>query len=188
VSEGARDRMVRSAVVLLARGGVQGASFAEVLAHSKAPRGSVYHHFPAGKAELVAAAIDYMGGQAGSVLDTLAGGSPGDVIDGFIAMWRALLERSGYAVGCSIAGVTVTADSPDLLDRAAAVFRSWRERLAGLLREGGLGEADADGLATMMLAAAEGAVILARAGRSMEPLDVVHAQLRRLAASYLPAG
>jgi hypothetical protein len=33
----------------------------------------------------------------------------------------------------------------------------------------------------MMLAAAEGAVILARAERSMAPLDVVHAQLRRLA-------
>jgi TetR/AcrR family transcriptional repressor of lmrAB and yxaGH operons len=181
VSDGARDRMVRSAVVLLARGGVQGASFAEVLAHSQAPRGSVYHHFPAGKAELVAAAIDHMGDQAGAILDTLTGGSAGDVIDGFMAMWRALLERSGFAVGCSIAGVTVTADSPDLLDRAAAVFRGWRDRLAVLLRDGGVGEADAGALATMMLAAAEGAVILARAERSMEPLDVVHAQLRRLA-------
>jgi TetR/AcrR family transcriptional regulator, lmrAB and yxaGH operons repressor len=99
-------------------------------------------------------------------------------------MWRALLERSGYAVGCSIAGVTVTADSPDLLDRAAAVFRGWRERLAGLLREGGLAEGDAEALATMMLAASEGAVILARAERSMQPLDVVHAQLRRLAVTY----
>ena len=52
-----RERMVDSAVVLLAKRGFQGASFSEVLAHSKAPRGSIYHHFPDGKEQLIAAAV-----------------------------------------------------------------------------------------------------------------------------------
>ena len=69
----ARERMVESAVVLLAKRGFQGASFTEVLAHSRAPRGSIYHHFPDGKEQLIAAAIDYTGARAVLLLDALAG-------------------------------------------------------------------------------------------------------------------
>src|ERR1700730_2608300 len=86
VAEGVRDRMVRSAIVQLATHGLQGASFAEVLAHAKAPRGSVYHHFPAGKQELVVAAIDYMGTDALSALGALDGSTVDEVVDSFIAM------------------------------------------------------------------------------------------------------
>src|ERR1700722_20212158 len=102
VSDGVRDRMVRSAVVQLAKHGVQGASFAEVLAHANAPRGSVYHHFPNGKEELVAAAVDYMGTDGLAVLDGLDGSPAEDIITAFIAMWRAVLVRSDFTAGCSL--------------------------------------------------------------------------------------
>lgn len=49
MAEGVRERMVCSAVVLLSRAGVQGASFGEVDGRTGAPRGSIYHHFPGGK-------------------------------------------------------------------------------------------------------------------------------------------
>ena len=48
-----RSNMVNGAVRLLATAGVEGTSFREVLALSDAPRGSVYHHFPGGKSELL---------------------------------------------------------------------------------------------------------------------------------------
>lgn len=54
MTDGARDRMVDSAIRLLATRGYQGASFSTILKDSKAPRGSIYHHFPGGKAEVVA--------------------------------------------------------------------------------------------------------------------------------------
>jgi len=41
-----RTKMVRGAAGLLATKGVEGTSFAEVLAVTGAPRGSIYHHFP----------------------------------------------------------------------------------------------------------------------------------------------
>ncbi len=44
-----RQRMVLSALYLIAECGVQGTSIADVLERSGAPRGSVYHHFPGGK-------------------------------------------------------------------------------------------------------------------------------------------
>ena len=50
--------MVEGAVRLLATKGVEGTSFAEVLDATGSPRGSVYHHFPGGKPELLHAALD----------------------------------------------------------------------------------------------------------------------------------
>jgi TetR/AcrR family transcriptional repressor of lmrAB and yxaGH operons len=150
----ARERMVQSAVVLLAKRGFQGASFTEVLAHSRAPRGSIYHHFPDGKEQLIAAAVDYSGARAVLLLNALSGRSAAEIVDGFMAMWRAVLERSGFTAGCSVLAVTVSADSAVLLDRAGQVFRSWQARLTELLVTAGLADADADGLATMMIAVA----------------------------------
>jgi TetR/AcrR family transcriptional repressor of lmrAB and yxaGH operons len=187
MTRSARDRMVESAVVLLAQRGFQGASFTEVLARSKAPRGSIYHHFPDGKEQLIAAAVDYAGARAVLLLDALAGRRPVEIVDAFMAMWHAVLERSGFTAGCSVLAVTVSADSAELLERAGQVFGSWQARLAELFRTGGLAGADADGLATMMIAASEGAVVLARAQQALAPLETVRQQLRVLAATYSAA-
>ena len=54
----ARNRMIAGAARLLARRGLQATSFSTVLAATGAPRGSIYHHFPGGKDELVVAALD----------------------------------------------------------------------------------------------------------------------------------
>jgi TetR/AcrR family transcriptional repressor of lmrAB and yxaGH operons len=184
MARSARDRMVESAVVLLAQRGFQGASFTEVLAHSKAPRGSIYHHFPDGKEQLIAAAIEYAGARAVLLLDALTGRGAAEIVDAFMAMWRAVLERSGFTAGCSVLAVTVSADSRELLARAGEVFRAWQARLAELFRAAGLTEADADGLATTLIAASEGAVVLARARQDIGPLEAVHRQLRTLAETY----
>ena len=54
----ARRKMIESATTLLAMRGVQGTAFSDVLERSGAPRGSIYHHFPRGKDQLVEAAIE----------------------------------------------------------------------------------------------------------------------------------
>src|SRR3712207_8589123 len=41
--------------------GVQGTSFADVLEHSGAPRGSIYHHFGGGKTQLAEEATRWAG-------------------------------------------------------------------------------------------------------------------------------
>ena len=58
---------------LLATKGVEGTSFAEVLEATDSPRGSVYHHFPGGKPELLHAALD-LASERGLARD---GGDPG---------------------------------------------------------------------------------------------------------------
>ena len=57
----ARRKMIESTVTLLAIHGLQGTALSDVLQRSRAPRGSIYHHFPRGKDELVDAAIELSG-------------------------------------------------------------------------------------------------------------------------------
>ncbi|MET0542648.1 MAG: TetR/AcrR family transcriptional regulator [Variovorax sp.] len=173
-----RGRMVEGAVQLLAQRGLHATSFSEVLALTGAPRGSVYHHFPEGKDQLVGAAVDLAGAFLIDALDRKAGASAEAVTEHFLAIWRSVLTRSHCESGCAVLAVTVAADSPDLLSHATAVFRSWRTRLAELLHQGGLTPALAKQFATTLIASAEGAVVLSRAEQDIEPFEAVAKQLR----------
>jgi TetR/AcrR family transcriptional repressor of lmrAB and yxaGH operons len=177
MAKGVRERMVMSAVNLLARRGLQATSFSEVLEHSGAPRGSVYHHFPAGKDQMIGSALDAAGDRAIDLLDQKAGAPAEEVAAWFLHIWREVLIRGKFEAGCAVLAVAVAADSPDLLDHAARVFRTWRQRLAELLEQGGLRAGDAARFAAMLVASSEGAVVLARAEQSLEPFDLVAEQL-----------
>jgi TetR/AcrR family transcriptional regulator, lmrAB and yxaGH operons repressor len=165
--------MIESAVTLLAKRGLQATAFSDVIEHSGAPRGSIYHHFPGGKDELVDAAIDLAGDRALRVLDAVEGRPPAEVTGYFIDLWRAVLVRSRLTAGCAVLAVTVATDSPALLDHAAAIFRAWRGRLAELYVRGGMSVEPAARLATTVVAATEGAVVVSRAEQSLEPFEEV---------------
>src|SRR5260221_2505190 len=163
----AKKRMIESAVMMLATRGLQGTSFSEVLARSGAPRGSVYHHFPGGKNELVAAAIAHASERALSVVERKAGASAREITAVFLQMWRDVLTRSNLEAGCSVLAVAVTAETPELRESAAVVFRTCRQRLAVLIHRGGLSKADAKRFAATLIAASEGRVAGTSAGRKL---------------------
>jgi TetR/AcrR family transcriptional repressor of lmrAB and yxaGH operons len=179
--------MVASAADLLARRGLQATSFSEILERSGAPRGSVYHHFPGGKDQLIGAALDLAGDRAIELLDMRAGATAEELTAWFLHIWREVLVRSNLEAGCAVLAVTVAADSPELLDHAARVFRAWRLRLAALLEQGGHKREDAARFAATLVASCEGGVALSRAEQSLEPFDLVAEQLleqvRRFAAA-----
>jgi TetR/AcrR family transcriptional repressor of lmrAB and yxaGH operons len=171
-----RQTMIERTAVLLAKKGLQGASFSEILEASGAPRGSLYHHFPGGKDELVLAALEHAGRQAMDVLDRLSGKPAREVAEAFLALWRSVLARSEFSAGCAIVAVTVAAETPDLRARAADILNGWREKLVTLFAASGIPKKKARAVATSLMAACEGAVILARAEQSFEPFDLVAAE------------
>jgi TetR/AcrR family transcriptional regulator, lmrAB and yxaGH operons repressor len=173
----ARRKMIESAATLLAIRGLQGTAFSDVLERSGAPRGSIYHHFPEGKDQLVDAAIELAGERALGVLDAVEGASPDDVTRYFLELWRQVLTRSNLRAGCAVLAVTVATDSPDLLDHAASVFRAWRGRLAELYVTGGVDPREASRFAATLVAASEGAVVISRAERSLDPFEAVALQM-----------
>ncbi len=172
----ARDtkaRMIAATARLLALRGLEGASLAEILATAKAPRGSMYHHFPGGKDQLVAAAIDLAGRRSLESMAGLDGQGPEVVAQRFLDGWRELLVRTECRAGCAVLAVTVATDSSEVLRQAHAVFGSWIERLTQLFVAGGLPGATASDLATELLAVTEGAVAMSRAQRDVGPFDVI---------------
>src|SRR6516162_1195593 len=106
---GVRARMVEGAVRLLATSGVEGTSFAEVLAATGSPRGSVYHHFPGGKPELLHAALDLASERGLAAMEATRGQPAVIVVQRFLSLWRELLERSHLTAGCAVVAITVAA-------------------------------------------------------------------------------
>ncbi|UFS58854.1 TetR/AcrR family transcriptional regulator [Subtercola endophyticus] len=178
-----RRRMVEGAARLLAQRGLQETSFSGVLELTGAPRGSIYHHFPDGKDQLVAEAVELAGAHAVALLSSAPGTSPVDITAHFVNMWRHVLVRSQYTAGCSVLAVTVATDSPDLLSHTANVFRAWRLRLTELLVSGGLEQLAASRFAALLIASTEGAVVLSRAEQTLEPFELVAEQLLAQAAA-----
>lgn len=181
--------MIQSAGTLLRERGLAGTSFREVLAHSGAPRGSIYHHFPEGKNQLVEEAVTAAGVAGSEMIAACA--DDGDAVvtlRRFIRLWGQGLEASGYEAGCPLVAVTTaaSADEPGLRAAAAEAFAAWHDALAACLRDGGLSRARARRLATTIIAAVEGAVVLCRAQHSGQPLKDVGAELEPLLREALP--
>jgi TetR/AcrR family transcriptional regulator, lmrAB and yxaGH operons repressor len=179
VPQDVHDSMVIEAWKLIAERGVQGMSTREVLARSGAPRGSVYHYFPRGRVQLIEEAIDRAQQWMGDQINSIKAGTPAAVVDGYVEIWRQVLETTGFQLGCAIAGLVTGAQNPDFLDRGLAAFTAAADALAGRLREVGVADSEAIGQATMLVAAVEGAVLLCRAQRDNKPLQLVAEQLRK---------
>ena len=188
----ARERMVVSAALLIRERGAHPTAIADVLAHSGAPRGSAYHYFPGGRTQLLCEAVDYAGEFMAAHLGRASSGL--DALDGLFEYYRDELQRSDFRAGCPVVAVAVEAGDPDkpeqsaaVRDRAAAVFARWRQVIAELLTADGVSAARARELAVLVLSSFEGALVIARAGRDLEPVEAVHAQLRSLIVTETPS-
>jgi AcrR family transcriptional regulator len=168
--------MVEAAWLLIAERGLEGMSTREVLARTGAPRGSVYHYFPRGRTELIEQAIDHSQAWMDEQIGAIQARTPAEVVTGYLDIWRRILEASGFRAGCAVTGVITGAHDQDLLDRAAAAFTAATDALAAQFRKVDVPEADAAHRAALLIIAAEGAVLIARAQRSTEPLVLVAGQ------------
>jgi AcrR family transcriptional regulator len=184
VKRNVHDDMVRGAAELLAARGVQGTSFSEVLAHTGAPRGSIYHHFPGGKDELVRAATRSVGDGVTVLLDSLDATSPAKVVDAFVDGWRSVLLAGDYERGCVVAASCLGSEATDELRALSGeVFRNWRDALARALIRSGATRRQAEDLAMVCLASVQGALIVGRAEHDDAVFDALERQLRRLATT-----
>jgi AcrR family transcriptional regulator len=189
LTDNARKRMVHSAALLMREKGVDGTSFSQVLQHSGAPRGSIYHYFPGGKAQLIEEATRYAGDYiTAGMAKMLERGDPLAIVEAWSPFWRDILEDSQFSAGCPIVASTLeSGQNPAIHAAAADVFRQWVDLLARGLTDRGVPPARARSLSTMAFSSLEGSVILARADRSMEPIEQTLAEVRGLLADALAA-
>ncbi|MFF5185277.1 TetR family transcriptional regulator [Streptomyces sp. NPDC000345] len=183
---GPRERMVFSAAQLIRREGVAGTGMREVAAQAGAPRGSLQHYFPGGKEQLVNEAVGwagrYAGGRVARFLAALPEPTPAGLFAEMVRQWTDEYETAGFAGGCPVAAATVDcALSTESTRRAAAdAFATWTGPVAGALTDMGVPRERAGALATLMISALEGAILMARAERDVRPLTTVARELAPL--------
>lgn len=178
----ARERLIASAVELIRRNGVAATGIAELAAHSNTARRTIYLNFPGGKDELLAEATRSAGESIDAAIDdATVKDDPVAAIDGFITVWKQALVASDFKAGCPIAAAALAREvAPTLPAVAADSFAHWRSKLSRQLSGEGQNSAVAQSLATTIIAAVEGAVIMSLAGRSVQPLDDIRPHLAGL--------
>jgi len=178
-----RERMVRAAGRLIRTKGVSGTGLREVVAVADAPWGSLQSYFPGGKTQLVTEALLWMGGVAARRVDRVLTGldrpSPGALFAGTVDLWRAEFLKDGFDAGCPLvaAAADVASTSDELRAAIGAAFEGWHAPLAAALVRTGVPPEQKDSLATVLISALEGAIVLSRVRRDVAPLDAVAAEL-----------
>jgi AcrR family transcriptional regulator len=175
--------MVFSAAQLIRRDGVAATGMRDVAAHAQAPRGSLQHYFPGGKEQLVNEAVDwggrYAGGRIGRFLAALPQPSPSGLFAAMVSQWTDEFRTDGFGAGCPVAAATV--DSAHSVEStraaAAAAFAGWRRPITSALTEMGVPAPRAESLATLMVSALEGAVLIARSEQDVRALTTVAREL-----------
>jgi TetR/AcrR family transcriptional repressor of lmrAB and yxaGH operons len=170
-----KGKTLAAAAHLLRQQGYHGTALHDILAASGSPRGSLYFHFPGGKEQIGEAAL-VLSGEAvrrGIAEAAEASQTAETFLVGIVRAMAASLERSDFKDGCPIAttALETSAQSHVLGAATRGAFQTWeREIKRGLFRLG-LTAGDADLAATMVLCQLEGALLLARTYRSLEPLS-----------------
>ena len=179
-----RDRLVRSTSRLLRTQGYAATGLNQVMAEAGAPKGSMYFHFPGGKVELAAAAVDLFAARATAGMRARLE-EHATVRDAVCAIFDAYidhLDRTAYAEGCAVATVALDAASTNEVLAAATgrAFHAWTDMLAEALVAEGRDQAEAHSLATLVIATIEGTITMAKGQQSTEPIAAAREALRTI--------
>jgi AcrR family transcriptional regulator len=174
--EGKRERLVRSATDLLYRHGVDSPTLAEIAHSARVPPGNVYYYFKT-RDDLVQSVIDARSDGLRQLLDSLDRRStPGARLKALARVW--LDNRDDIAAhGCPIGSLCSELNKRDrsLDNRAATIISAAADWIADQFRQ--LGHRDASELAMTMLAAVQGAAVLAN---TLRDPSIMTSQIRRL--------
>jgi TetR/AcrR family transcriptional regulator, lmrAB and yxaGH operons repressor len=185
----ARETLLASITGLIQRRGVAGAGLSALLEDSGVARRTVYLNFPGGKAELVTEATRIAGQAFSAVMRSAdAGDDPIQAVRTFIDQWKAHLQATEMEAGCPIvAAILGRSEAPAAARAAAEAVDDWRAILADRLVSSGVDTDNARSLATLAIAAIEGAVIMALASGSTDALDAVGRHLVEVIELHVPA-
>jgi len=184
----ARDALIASITGLVRRRGVAGAGLNALLEDSGVARRTVYLNFPGGKAELVTEATRVAGQALSAVIRSAdEGGDPIQAVQTFIDQWKTQLRATDMEAGCPIvAAILGRSEAPEAAQAAGEAVDEWRSILTDRLVCPGVDPSTARSLATLVIAAIEGGVLVALASGSTDALDDVGRHLSEVIQLHLP--
>jgi TetR/AcrR family transcriptional regulator, lmrAB and yxaGH operons repressor len=175
-----RERLLNGARRLLAEKGYAGMELRDVAERGKAPRGSIYHHFPGGKRQLAIEAAELEGTEIRAAIErSLRERGLAETLTMFGEMFRRRVKDQPERLGCPVAAAALARpEDPALAAAATKAFQSWEAPIAAALRDEGVGKRDAETFAGLVVSTVEGALIRARAAGDEAPLASAVAGLR----------
>jgi len=182
---GPREQIIESAIALMRRSGLSGAGINQILAHSKAPKGSLYHYFPGGKVQIATEALSLYGERVGAMMEQVLSG-PGKPADKIRALFRAIaqrLEEGDFDQSCAAGAVALDLEPEVAAVRPAAeaAMTAWRDVIARHVPM--RTRARTLSFAGLVVSAIEGGYVRGRAERSTAPLPKAGGWLAALAQS-----
>ncbi|MEV0766998.1 TetR/AcrR family transcriptional regulator [Nocardia salmonicida] len=170
---GTRERILEATAELYRRQGMSATGLKQISSTANAPFGSIYHHFPGGKEAISVEVIRREGVRYGAFVGTqLADADPATAIPQLFENAGRLMESQDYSEACSIETIALEVASTNerLRSEAAEVFQDWLTRLAQWFGQLDVTEQQSRALAISTLTALEGAFVLCRTLRSIEPI------------------
>jgi AcrR family transcriptional regulator len=172
---GTRDRILEATAELYRRQGMAATGLKQISGAARAPFGSIYHHFPGGKEAITAEVIRCEGIRYGEFVGAqLAHTDPATGIPAMFENAGRLMESQDYSEACSIETIALEVASTNELLRqeSATVFEGWLTGIAEWFAQLDITEAQCRQLALITLTALEGAFVLCRTLRSVEPIVI----------------
>ena len=163
-----RERLLAAAIRLFQSRGYDATGVADILVAARAPKGSLYHHFPRGKEQIAEAAIRSIASDVdGLIAKRRASGATASemlrAVAGDMATW---LERTGWREGGLLAALAQAAPrAPRLRAAVRRAYGGWRTALGEALAADGIDERRCADLAWLAIATLEGGLVLARVER-----------------------
>ena len=169
----AKDRIVEVSAQRFRRKGFHGVGLSEILEAASVPKGSLYHHFPAGKTDLALAAADMASCEMMRVIKEsfVDVETPEDGVTTLCHKLAKLFDLFDRQDGCPVSGILF--DGPEnqvFREKARSIFDLWIETVAEHARRLGYSHDAAFALAERTLIALEGGWIMARARASSDVL------------------
>ena len=187
-----REALVEAAVRLFRRQGYAGTGLAEILRESGAPKGSLYHYFPGGKAQIGAEAVEVAGHTVAGTLRELATqtNGPAALVAAYLDLVEGWMRDSDFRSGSPITTTLLEMAPDDEAIRAAglAAYASWASIIRDSAVSAGIAADDADRLADFAVAAIEGALVQTRVACEGSPLHNAAHHVQMLEAALTPAG
>ena len=145
----------------------------DVAERGSAPRGSIYHHFPGGKAQLAAEAAEVDGRRVRKAIEaSISERGLRQTLTSFGEMFRRRAADHPERIGCPVAAAALARpEDPALAAAATAAFQSWEGAIAAALEAEGVAPREAANFAGLVVSTIEGALVRTRAAGDHAPLD-----------------
>jgi len=186
-----RERIIRAARDLLEKNGYHGTGLNEIIRKGKAPKGSIYYHFPGGKEQIAAEAVLFAGRTLAEMIrvNLVKKRNAAEAIHTYVNGLSLFIAASGFRPGGPLTIISSeTATTNKLLNRSCREAYSFiHEAFKEKLRDYGFPDAEASALSIGISAAIDGGIMLSRAYHSQKPLRTVARLLGKMVQAMDPA-